>query len=347
MEPNQRYPMPMPFGWFQVAWPDEIPTGGAIPLYYFDRHLVAWRDEGGRAHLMDAFCPHLGSHLGHGGTVDDGCIVCPLHGWAFDAEGRNVDIPYSERTNQKARVRTYPVVERNGLTMAWYHPTDAPPQWDVPEIPEFSGHADFSDIKRRQWTLSAHWQDIGETTADAAHVQAHLHEFQRQIDPHAVPERRPPGVESYETDGPVARMRFAQPFPTPQGEIEGRIDTDAYGPGMALTWFTGLLDTALLGCTVPIDGERSELRFNFVVRRQGDDAATDSLADAFCNEISRLAVEDAEIWEHKAYVPRPALADNDGPIMKFRRWASQFYAEGVQEGDHYWVPRPPDVRQPA
>ena len=59
-----RYPLPMPFGWCQVAWPDEVPAGQAVPLYYFGRHLVAWRGEDGVAHLMDAFCPHLGSHLG-------------------------------------------------------------------------------------------------------------------------------------------------------------------------------------------------------------------------------------------------------------------------------------------
>ena len=40
-----RYPLPMPFGWFQVAWPDEVPAGKAVPLYYFGRHLVAWRGE--------------------------------------------------------------------------------------------------------------------------------------------------------------------------------------------------------------------------------------------------------------------------------------------------------------
>ncbi len=348
MSARRRYPMPMPYGWFQVAWPDEVPAGTARPLFYFDRHLVLWRDQGGAAHLMDAFCPHLGTHLGHGGTVQGDRIVCPLHEWAFDAEGRNVDIPYSERTNARACLRTYPVVERNGLVMAWYHPQDLPPQWDVPEIPEFNEHPEFSGIKRKQWTLAAHWQDIGETTVDAAHVLAHLREFEKQMNGGEAGPPRPPGVESYETDGPIARMRFAQPFPTPQGLLEGRIDTDAYGPGMALTWFTGLVDTALLGCTVPIDAEHSELRFNFVVRKVGDEAATASVADAFVEEVSRLTVEDAHIWEHKAYVPRPALADNDGPIMKFRRWASQFYVEGRDDDDATrWEPAPPHEHQPA
>ena len=65
--------------------------------------------------------------------MDDGCLVCPFHGWKFDAEGTNVEIPYSERVNRKGRLRTYPVLERNGLCMAWYHPDESvEPMWDVP-----------------------------------------------------------------------------------------------------------------------------------------------------------------------------------------------------------------------
>ena len=301
----------MPFGWFQVAWPDEIPTGESIPLYYFGRHLAAWRDADGHAHLMDAFCPHLGSHLGHGAAVEGDHIVCPLHGWAFDADGRNVDIPYSDRVNRKACIRTYPVVERNGLTMAWYHPHDEAPQWEVPHLAEFEDHPDYSDVYRKHYSLDAHWQEIAETTADAAHVQAHLARYERQIggEPGSIPK---PGVESYDWDGHLARMRFAQPFPTPKGVVEGRVDTDSHGPGMALTWFTGLIDTALLGCAVPVDDERMELRFNFVVARQDDDASTRALADAFVEEIHAQTVEDVPIWENKAYVPA------SGPVRRRR-----------------------------
>ena len=32
------------------------------------------------------------------------------------------------------------------------------------------------------------------------------------------------------------------------------------------------------------------------------------------------------IWENKLYRERPGLCDGDGPIMQYRRWASQFYA---------------------
>ena len=332
----------MPFGWFQIAWPEEIETGQSIPLYYFDRHLVAWRDEAGIAHLMDAFCPHLGTHMGYGARVEGNCLVCPMHTWKFDETGRNVDIPYSDRVNRKATVRTYPVVERNGMVYAWYHPHDEAPKWEVPELAEFNGHPGYSDIYRKHYKINAHWQEIAETTADAAHVQAHLVRYEKESINDRSDDTHKPRVESYDWDGHLAKMRFAQPFPTPRGLVDGRVDTDSHGPGLALTWFTGLIDTVLLGCAVPVDAESIEMRYNFAVARQADDDSTKSLADAYVQEIHELTVEDVEMWEHKAYVPRPALANGDGPILKFRKWASQFYAEGIAEGDDGWEPEPPD-----
>jgi hypothetical protein len=67
---------------------------------------------------------------------------------------------------------------------------------------------------------------------------------------------------------------------------------------------------------------------------------------AFIKEVSRQVEEDIPIWENKAFIPRPALADTDGPFMKFRKWASQFYAEGL-ELDRSIYPGPvPSTPQP-
>ena len=147
-----------------------------------------------------------------------------------------------------------------------------------------------------------------------------------------------PQVDSYDTEGPVARIRISQNFPTPQGAATGRIDTDVWGPGVAATWFTGLVDTLLLGCATPVDEGSCELRFSFVVRTTGDADATTRLGEAFIGEIHERTVEDVEMWEAKAYVPKPLLAYGDGPIMQYRRWCEQFYAEGVDDDQRKWVP---------
>jgi len=330
-----RYPFPIPFGWFQVASPDDVKPGQARPLYYFGRDLVLWRDEDGDAHVQDAFCPHLGAHLGHGGRVEGCELQCPFHGWRFDPEGNNTDIPYSERLNKSAKLGTYPTVERNGLIMAWYHPHGDAPQWEVPEIPEFNDPENFMETVTREYTVHAHWQEMAENSVDSAHFR-----FVHNTD--VVPE-----IESYEQDGPVARMRSAQKFPTPRGVVDGRIDVDQSGPGIGVTRFSGIVDTVLVGCNTPITADSCHLRFNFTVRKLGDDATTSSVGQAFVQEVNRQVIEDIPIWEHKAHLVRPALADTDGPYMKFRKWASQFYAEGVDAEAMVWAPDPPEVPMPT
>ena len=57
-----------------------------------------------------------------------------------------------------------------------------------------------------------------------------------------------------------------------------------------------------------------------------------TVAQAFVKEINKQVIEDKPIWEHKTFLPVPALADTDGPILKFRKWYSQFYAEGLPAG---------------
>ena len=314
---SERWPWPIPFGWFALGWSHELTEHQVLPRHVFGADTVLWRDTDGAAHLHDAYCPHLGAHLGVGGSVDGCTIVCPFHAWAFDAEGRNTNIPYSERTNAKARLRTYPVVERNGLIMAWYHPHEAAPMWEIPEVPEFGTTGvgeEFSDPFTRQFEIATAWQEMAENGVDSAHF--------RYV--HGTAEV--PVLESYETEGHRSRMRSKQFFVTPRGTTEGRIDSDGWGPGFSVVRFSGIVETLLLGCATPVERDRCEMRFTFCVRRFDDDRITSSVGEAFVNEVSRQLLEDKPIWEHKTYIDRPALADTDGPFAAFRRWAGQFYA---------------------
>ena len=71
--------LPIPFGWFALAFSSDLEPGDVQPLYVFDEHLVLFRTDNGVAHATAAFCPHLGAHLGHGGRVEGDHLVCPFH----------------------------------------------------------------------------------------------------------------------------------------------------------------------------------------------------------------------------------------------------------------------------
>lgn len=309
-----RYPFPMPAGWFAVAESPDLVVGDTKAAYYFDSHLVLWRDQDGTAHVQDAFCPHLGAHLGHGGTVEGCEVVCPFHGWKFDGEGTNTEIPYSTRTNKRARIRTYPTHERNGFVYAWYHPTQAPPTWEVDEVADITS-GEFSGPKRTNHVVQAGIQEMAENAVDSAHFR-YVHNVAEV-----------PVIERYEADGHLAIMESSQKFPTPRGVVDGRIDSTAVGPGVSIVRFSGIIDTLLVSASTPIDPNTTETRFNFYVRNLGDEGVTSSVGDAFAAEVDKQFAEDMPIWEHKAHLTRPALADNDGPFMKFRKWYAQFYPE--------------------
>ena len=45
-------------------------------------------------------------------------------------------------------------------------------------------------------------------------------------------------------------------------------------------------------------------------------------------DLRRQVEEDIVIFDHKIWNPRPALSRADGPIVRFREWARQFYVDG-------------------
>ncbi len=232
--PPSRYPFPIPFGWFQVGYPEDFPAGQPKPLFYFDRHLVPGATTTAQLHVQDAFCPHLGAHLGHGGTVDGCEIVCPFHGWQFDAEGNNTDIPYCERTNRRARVRTYPTVERNGFDLRLVPPRTTKTRCGRSrEVPEFNGDPEFHGPNPHRAHRRRGLAGDGARTASTRPTSATC--------------TTPPRCRRssrYETDGlrsPTCSPRRSSPRPAAWWRAASTATAD--GPGVSIVRFTGIVDT--------------------------------------------------------------------------------------------------------
>ena len=79
-------PSAYPNGLFVILDSAQLESGGTQEVSALGLNLVAWRVESGKAYLADAYCPHLGAHLGVGGKVAGECITCPFHGWQFQGE---------------------------------------------------------------------------------------------------------------------------------------------------------------------------------------------------------------------------------------------------------------------
>jgi 3-ketosteroid 9alpha-monooxygenase subunit A len=92
---KKRINLPIPYGWYCVSFSDELAANEIKPTRYFGQELILFRTASGKAVLSEAYCPHLGAHLGFGGYIENETVVCPFHGWKFTAEGIISEIPYA------------------------------------------------------------------------------------------------------------------------------------------------------------------------------------------------------------------------------------------------------------
>jgi phenylpropionate dioxygenase-like ring-hydroxylating dioxygenase large terminal subunit len=328
---SKRYDLPIPFGWYCVSLGQDLKVGEVKPLKYFGRELVLFRTESGEAKLLDAYCPHLGAHLGHGGKVQGESIACPFHGWQFNGEGACTSVPYAKNmppkvAGNKEVIHHYPVVERNQVIWAWYHPQNAAPTFDVVDLPQYSS-PDWTPIECQRWVINTTIQETGENAADAAHflfvhTAIEMPKGDVTFDGHkrkavyTSTTRQMKEDGSYDMDNSTLRDSY--------------VDTNNSGPGQTWQHFLGLAETMLQGLATPIDDQSIELLFVFT-QPKGNDETQRMIAQLTVEELSRQVENDIPIWEHKVYLENPTLCDGDGPINQYRKWFRQFYAEPTVE----------------
>jgi phenylpropionate dioxygenase-like ring-hydroxylating dioxygenase large terminal subunit len=104
----------MMHSWFPVEWSEKVqsrPHGvilNGVPLVIFRAN--------GKIHVLADRCPHRGAPLSNG-SVREGCIVCPYHGWRFEGDGACHSIPGLNCYSSKEihRVQAYSAEEKYGL----------------------------------------------------------------------------------------------------------------------------------------------------------------------------------------------------------------------------------------
>lgn len=294
---GKRYPFPIPNGWFVVAESRALAPGDVECLHAFGKDLVLYRSETGEARLIDAYCPHLGAHIGVGGKVEGDAIRCPFHGWRFDGEsGRCSDIPYTDddRIPARARARSYPTVERNQMIWAWHHLEAEPPFFEVPLVPEFDD-PDWLPYELKTFEIATCVQEMAENDADYAHFRF----------VHGTPQI--PETEMV-VDGHYRRSAS-------NGFVR-----ESHGLGLAVLRIGDAF--RFIASALPVDDEHVLQRWWFTAPRASGENAAKIIAEAFYTGVS----QDLAIWENKRFQPKPLLTESEKNIAEFRRWAAQFYS---------------------
>ncbi len=322
MPETRRFPQPIPYGWYFVGYCDELTPCDVRPLHYFGRDLVLFRNAEGRAGMLDAHCPHLGAHLGHGGKIDGDLIRCAFHGWAYDTDGWCRDVPYASSMPPACRrepvIHSYPLTEANGVIWAWYHPHNIAPLFDVEVYPQFTDPS-WATQTRFEWRVAINPQEVAENAVDAAHFQF-VHGSPAPPEGHGVYEGH---IRRTGTDG-IAEVQLADGSTQ---QIKTAVRSVANGAGQKITMLQGVTRVWLMVLITPIETDDAELRFAFT---HPQTEAGSPEAAAFAQACDRIAGEtgviaDIPIWNHKIHRERPLLCESEEQIVKFRRWFEQFY----------------------
>ncbi|WP_197277087.1 aromatic ring-hydroxylating dioxygenase subunit alpha [Sphingomonas profundi] len=120
--------------WYVAAWGSELPPGTHMKRILLDRPILLMRDEEERAAAIGNVCPHRFASLS-AGRFQDGLVECPYHGLRFDMAGRCVLNPHGDgRIAERARVHSYPLVERHGALWIWPGDAEAADPASIPDL---------------------------------------------------------------------------------------------------------------------------------------------------------------------------------------------------------------------
>ena len=294
-----------------IGWSDELAHGQVQGLRYFGQQLVLFRGEDGQAHVLDAYCAHMGANLAAGGVVRGCNIECPFHAWRYAGDGRCVEIPYAQKIPRKAFVRSWTVREHSGLLFLWHDVQNREPEYELPTLEE------WGDPGWSRWTMSklhirTHPREIVENVVDKAHFPRVHNTF----------------VDRFENvfDGHKATQRTAGvAYPVGGGRDQFEIEATYFGPAIQFSWMHGVLEVRLLNAHTPLDENSLDLRFGVLMKSVGSQEKTRLFAEKYAENLKLGFHQDIAIWENKLFRDVPVLCDGDGPIMRLRQWYAQFY----------------------
>lgn len=314
-----------PRGWFAVARSSELGRQRVLARTFMGQPIALFRTAGGAVHATAAHCPHLGAHLGHCGSVEGDSLRCSFHGFRFTGDGTCIATGYGTRPPPNAVLRAWPVTELYGVIFLYHDPAGAPPQWQVPEL-DMTG---WSPLIYHRFSFRGHPQDIAENTVDWGHFRT-IHQFSHF---EAVEELR------FEKERIIAYNRATRQLPFAGATLGTEFLVTVTGLGMSVSDVTlplaGLRLRQLYFAT-PTTPDHVDLLAALSVY---EPSRSGRIATNLQKVLARTAVramltwiksdleKDIKIWQHKIYLEQPALAEGDGPIGQYRRWARQFYAQ--------------------
>lgn len=106
-------------GWYFAMPASDLKPGQIRSIQIGHQEIVLWRTTTGKVNSVDAYCPHMGTHLSKGKVIGEN-IRCFFHHWQFDGQGQCQEVPAEPHFCKLVRTQSYAVEEKYGGL--WVYP---------------------------------------------------------------------------------------------------------------------------------------------------------------------------------------------------------------------------------
>ncbi|MBD2252323.1 aromatic ring-hydroxylating oxygenase subunit alpha [Nostoc parmelioides] len=137
-------------GWYWLIPSNNLGINEVKSITLLGRKLVIYRGQDQQVVICDAYCPHMGAHLGEG-IVEGNELRCAFHHWKFNADGICVEIPCLDEP-LSLKLKTWPTVEKYGIIWVW---TGEIPRESVPFVPELE-FQDYEAVLGSSFVINCH-----------------------------------------------------------------------------------------------------------------------------------------------------------------------------------------------
>lgn len=141
--PVAPYPPCLKNFWYPVAFSANVDSSTLVPFDCFEEPWVLFRGADSKPGVVRDQCAHRACPLSLG-TVVDGQIQCPYHGWEFSTRGECTKMPSTSNKSIKIKVQSLPCVEHDGMIWVW--PGDATPHASMPSLSAPKGFTIHAEI---------------------------------------------------------------------------------------------------------------------------------------------------------------------------------------------------------
>jgi vanillate O-demethylase monooxygenase subunit len=252
--------------WYMATWAADV-TEKPLARTLLGEPIVLYRTKDGAPAALADRCCHRGFPLAHGEVVAEG-LQCGYHGLIYDRGGACIRIPGQDKIPPSARVRAYPVVERDRILWLW--PGD-PALADPASIVSYPYHDDVAHWPHKTQTmrLNCSYDLVIDNLLDLTHLAyVHRRTIGGNPDAHMRAEMHvdatPNGVHF------IRWLLNSIPPPTYvagagfTGRVDRWMDFEFVAPG-AVVQFTGALDVNT-GARTPDDPYGGKREGGFALR---------------------------------------------------------------------------------